>query len=316
MATKKKTKKRSSGSARSAHHPKKSGVPHAPKVSWLAGARLRTLPLAIAPVALGSGVAAHAQHFSLLLSLLCLAVAVFLQVGVNYANDYSDGVRGTDAHRVGPARLTGSGAKKPKAVLTVALVFFGMAAVAGILVTVFSQQWWFLAVGAVAIVAAWFYTGGKRPYGYAGFGELAVFVFFGLVATQGTAFVQTHGWSNSGLVGSAGVGLLACAVLMINNIRDIPTDTIAGKKTLAVRLGQRASVIAFCSMISIPMGLAGLIGFFFAPALYAQFVWLAVLPAGLIAVMAKTPGEYITVLKITSFATLAYGVLLGIGLAI
>ena len=309
MSTKKKNAKRS-------HHPKKSVVPHVAKVSWLAGARLRTLPLAIAPVVLGAGVAANAKHFSLVLSLLCLAVAVLLQVGVNYANDYSDGVRGTDSHRVGPARLTGSGAKNPKAVLTVALVFFGLAAVAGILVTVISQQWWFLIVGAVAIVAAWFYTGGKRPYGYAGFGELAVFVFFGLVATEGTVFVQTRGFSTLGLWGGAAVGLLACAVLMINNVRDIATDKVAGKKTLAVRLGERWSVVLFCGMLALPQILAGLLGLFEPAALYTQFVWLALAPAGLIAVMAKSPAEYITVLKITSFATLAYGVLLGLGLAL
>jgi 1,4-dihydroxy-2-naphthoate octaprenyltransferase len=289
---------------------------HAPKVSWLAGARLRTLPLAIAPVAAGAGAAASGKQFSLLLSLLCLAVAVFLQVGVNFANDYSDGVRGTDAFRVGPGRLTGSGSKKPRTVRNVAFAFFGLAALAGIALTVISAQWWFLGVGAVAIVAAWFYTGGKRPYGYAGFGELFVFVFFGMVATVGTTFVQTHGWSTRASLAGVGVGLLACAVLMINNIRDIETDVHAGKNTLAVRMGKLPAVIAFCAMITIPMGIAGLLGYFFHGVLYAQFAWLAILPAGLIAVLAKTPAEYITVLKITSFATMAFGILVGVGLAL
>jgi 1,4-dihydroxy-2-naphthoate octaprenyltransferase len=296
------------------HHRKKTAQVRAPKMSWIAGARLRTLPLAIAPVAAGAGAAASSKQFSLVLTLLCLAVAVFLQVGVNFANDYSDGIRGTDAFRVGPGRLTGSGSKKPSAVRNVAFAFFGLAALSGIAVTVISAQWWFVAVGAVAIAAAWFYTGGKKPYGYAGLGELFVFVFFGLVATMGTTFVQTHGWSGRASLPAFGLGLLACAVLMINNIRDIETDVKAGKNTLAVRMGKRAAIIAFCSMIAIPMGFAGVLGYFFHGVLFAQFTWLAILPAGLIAVMAKTPAEYITVLKITSFATMAYGILVGLGM--
>jgi 1,4-dihydroxy-2-naphthoate octaprenyltransferase len=157
---------------------------------WIAGARLRTLSLAISPVALGTAIAYVTQGYNLALALLCLAVAMFLQIGVNYANDYSDGVRGTDAHRVGPSRLTGSGAARPRTVLTVALVFFALGAAAGIAIVVLTGIWWLLAVGAVAIVAAWFYTGGKLPYGYLGLGELVAFVFFGLVATIGTTFVQ------------------------------------------------------------------------------------------------------------------------------
>jgi 1,4-dihydroxy-2-naphthoate octaprenyltransferase len=304
VATKKKTNKK-----------KKSAVVHAPRVSWLAGARLRTLPLAIAPVAAGVGVAANSKQFSLSLSLLCLAIAIFLQVGVNFANDYSDGIRGTDAYRVGPARLTGSGAKKASTVRNVAFVFFGLALVAGLAVTVLSAQWWFLAVGAAAVAAAWFYTGGKRPYGYAGMGELVVFIFFGVVATVGTAYVQQLTWSLMAIFLSVGVGLLACAVLMINNIRDIETDIHAHKKTLAVRMGKLSSLVAFCAMITIPLGIAGVVGIFFPHVLYTQFVWLAIIPAGVIAVFGKTPAEYITVLKITSFAALAYGVLLAIGLA-
>lgn len=294
---------------------KKATVLHAPKVSWLSGARLRTLPLAVAPVAAGIGVAAHNKQYSITLSLLCLAVAVFLQVGVNFANDYSDGVRGTDAYRVGPARLTGSGAKKPETVRTVAFAFFALALIAGLAITIITAQWWFIAVGAVAVAAGWFYTGGKRPYGYAGLGEIVVFVFFGFVATEGTAFVIQRTWSAMALVLSVGVGLLACAVLMINNIRDIDTDIHAGKRTLAVRLGRLASVIAFCVMITVPLGIAGAVGMLYSQVLYVQFVWLAVIPAGVIAVFAKTAAEYVTVLKITSFAALAYGVLLWLTLS-
>ena len=158
---------------------------------WVSGARLRTLPLAIAPVAAGAGIAHMLQGFSLTLTLLALAVALLLQIGVNYANDYSDGVRGTDEYRLGPARLTGSGLVNPKHVLTLALLFFALAAVAGLAAVIVSGRWWFIAVGVVAIVAAWFYTGGKRPYGYAGLGEVVVFVFFGIVATAGTVYLQT-----------------------------------------------------------------------------------------------------------------------------
>lgn len=309
------TKKKKPASKHYSHKKKKSAAPHAPKVSWLAGARLRTLPLAIAPVAAGAGIAANGKQFSLTLSLLCLAIAVFLQVGVNFANDYSDGIRGTDAYRVGPARLTGSGSKKPSTVRNVAFVFFGLALLAGLAVTVLTAQWWFLAVGAVAVVAAWFYTGGKKPYGYAGLGELMVFIFFGVVATVGTAYVQMLTWSVMAVFLSVGVGLLACAVLMINNIRDIDTDIHAHKKTLAVRMGKVPALVLFCVMITLPLGIAGVVGIFLPHVLYAQFAWLAIVPAGVIAVFGKTAAEYITVLKITSFAALAYGVLLAVGLA-
>lgn len=157
---------------------------------WIEGARLRTLPLAVAPVAIGAGAAASIQSFDATLSLLALAVALFLQIGVNYANDYSDGIRGTDAKRVGPLRLTGSNSVKPAAVKRAAFAFFFLAAVAGLAIVLITQIWWLLAIGVAAIIAAWFYTGGKSPYGYAALGELAVFIFFGLVATVGTAYIQ------------------------------------------------------------------------------------------------------------------------------
>jgi 1,4-dihydroxy-2-naphthoate octaprenyltransferase len=157
---------------------------------WIEGARLRTLPLAIAPVAIGAGAADAMQRFDLLLSALALGVALFLQIGVNFANDYSDGIRGTDDKRVGPLRLTGSKSVKPESVKTAAMLFFILAAASGFEIVVITGQWWLIAVGLLSIVAAWFYTGGKNPYGYAGFGEIAVFVFFGLVATIGTAYVQ------------------------------------------------------------------------------------------------------------------------------
>ena len=286
---------------------------------WISGARLRTLPLAVAPVALGTGaavVAAGAGEFHWVRALLALVVAVSLQIGVNYANDYSDGIRGTDNHRVGPARLTGGGAAKPRAVLTVALAFFGIAAVAGLVLVVASQYWWLLAVGALAIVAAWFYTGGKKPYGYLGLGELFVFVFFGLVATVGTTYVQVGTVNLESWLSAVAIGLIACAVLMVNNLRDIKPDKVAGKRTLAVWIGARASRVVFCVFLLVPFGIAGFFALFYPLAWFTFFVLLLVLPACLIVVTAKTAKELILALKLTSMAALLYGILLGLAFAL
>ncbi len=280
--------------------------------NWVGGARLRTLPLAIAPVAAGAGVAHMVQDFSWPLTLLALAVAVFLQVGVNYANDYSDGIRGTDEFRVGPARLTGSGLVNPKRVLTLALVFFGLAAVAGLVAVVMSERWWFLLVGVLAIVAAWFYTGGKRPYGYAGLGELVVFIFFGIVATVGTVWLQSELVIPEAWFAGIGVGLFAVAVLIVNNIRDIPTDTLAGKRTLSVRIGDRASRIVFVLCVLLPFVVPALFGYVYPGMVLVWLVMTIVLPIVIIVLTAKTPRELILVLQLTSLAALAYGVLIGI----
>jgi 1,4-dihydroxy-2-naphthoate octaprenyltransferase len=203
---------------------------------WLAGARPRTLPAAIAPVLAGTGVAAYADGLVWWKALLALVVSLALQVGVNYANDYSDGIRGTDADRVGPMRLVGSGAATPAAVKRAAFLAFGVAALAG-LVLAATTAWWLVAVGAACVVAAWFYTGGSRPYGYLALGEVMVFVFFGLVAVVGTTYVQTEAWDPAALWAGVGIGALACAILVVNNLRDIPTDRAVGKRTLAVVLG-------------------------------------------------------------------------------
>jgi len=208
---------------------------------WWGGARVRTLPAAIAPVAVGSGIAAHLDAFSPVRALLALFVAVALQIGVNFANDYSDGIRGTDNARVGPVRLVGQGLAKPSHVKLAAFVCFGVAAVAGLVLISLTHQWWLIIIGIACIVAAWSYTGGSQPYGYRGLGEIFVFIFFGLVPVIGTAYVQTLGFSLVAIVGGAAVGALACAILVTNNLRDIPGDTMSGKQTLAVRLGDAAT---------------------------------------------------------------------------
>ena len=282
---------------------------------WVEGARLRTLPLAIAPVAIGAGAAASVQAFSLGLSLLALAVALFLQIGVNYANDYSDGIRGTDAKRVGPLRLTGSGSTKPQAVKFAAFIFFALAGLAGLSIVVLTGYWWLLAVGAVAIVAAWFYTGGKSPYGYAGLGEIAVFIFFGLVATVGTSYIQVKYFDLNSILGGVAAGLFASAVLMVNNIRDIELDAHVGKRTLAVKLGKRWAKAFYFAMIWVPMFILVPFILIYPATLFAAASLFLVLPATLIVATAKTPKELILALKLTSFAALGYALLLGYGLA-
>ncbi len=281
---------------------------------WIAGARLRTLSLAISPVALGTAIAYVTQGYNLALALLCLGVAVFLQIGVNFANDYSDGVRGTDAQRVGPSRLTGSGAARPRTVLTVALVFFGLGAGAGIAIVVLTGIWWLLAVGAVAIVAAWFYTGGKLPYGYLGLGELIAFIFFGLVATIGTTFVQIQQVPFEAWLAGSLAGLFAAAIMLVNNIRDREQDARVGKKTLAVRIGNLPARILFVVML---LGAYGFIVPFALIYVWAPMVFFTLLisaPVVLIVLLAKTPGELVLALKLTSLAALTTG--LGLAAAI
>jgi len=283
---------------------------------WVEGARLRTLPLAIAPVAIGAGAADSVQAFDLTLSALALAVALFLQIGVNYANDYSDGIRGTDDYRVGPLRLTGSNSVRPEAVKLAAFAFFGLAAASGLAIVLITGMFWLIAVGIAAIVAAWFYTGGKNPYGYAGLGELAVFVFFGLVATIGTTYVQVGFIEFNAVLGGIASGLFASAVLMVNNIRDIETDKLASKKTLAVMLGKKAATGLFLVMIWTPFAILSLFTLLYPATLMGFVSLLLVAPATLIVLTARTAKELILVLKLTSFAALAYALALAAGLFI
>jgi 1,4-dihydroxy-2-naphthoate octaprenyltransferase len=217
---------------------------------WIEGARPRTLPNAVAPVIAGTGAAAWLGSAVWWKALLALLVSVALIVGVNYANDYSDGIRGTDDERAGPLRLVGSKLAAPRAVLAVALASLGVAGVAGVALALLTAPW-LVAVGVLCIAGAWLYTGGSRPYGYAGFGEVAVFVFFGLVAVLGTQYTQALRADWVGLAAAVAVGGLSSAVLVANNLRDIPTDRIAGKMTLAVRLGDARTRVLYLALLGV-----------------------------------------------------------------
>ena len=215
---------------------------------WVAGARPKTLPAAIAPVAVGTALAG--TDFDPILALLALLVSLSLQVGVNYANDYSDGVKGTDDNRIGPMRLVASGAAPAHQVKIAAYLALGFGAIFGLILAL-QTSLWLVAIGALAIAAAWGYTGGKNPYGYFGFGELSVFVFFGLVATMGTYYAQTGELTLNSLLVAIPMGSLSCALLAINNLRDRAADELVGKRTLAVRLGDASARRAFVALLLI-----------------------------------------------------------------
>lgn len=294
-------------------------------LDWIGAARIPTLPLSIAPVILGAAtvylatsepgeVWPHWLRFA-----NCIAIAMLLQLGVNFANDYSDGVKGTDAvrHASAPGRLVASGKASPRAVLTVAIVCFALAALAGLILAVRTGHWWFLAVGAVALLAAWFYTGGKRPYGYLALGEVAVFVFFGGVATLGTAFAIGGFVSLETVLVAIAAGAFATATILIANTRDLPTDRLAGKRTLSVVIGDRASRVLTLVLLAIPYLVTGVLMWMFYPrAVYAMLTLLIAIPAALIVVLAKTPRELVTAMRLTTVCSLAFAVLLGLAIAI
>jgi 1,4-dihydroxy-2-naphthoate octaprenyltransferase len=281
---------------------------------WVEGARPRTLPAAISPVLAGTGVAVHADGAVWWKALLALVVSLALQVGVNYANDYSDGIRGTDADRVGPLRLVGSGVASAPSVKRAAFAAFGVAAVVG-LVLAATTAWWLVVVGALCVLAAWFYTGGSKPYGYLALGEVMVFVFFGLVAVVGTAYVQTEQWLLSAVYAAIGIGALACAILVANNLRDIPTDTVAGKRTLAVVLGDART--RGLSTLLHGVALVALVGVALATSPWALLGLIGFVP-GYRAVRTITSGAtgraLVPVLKLTGNAELLYGAGILVGL--
>ena len=282
---------------------------------WLAGTRPRTLPAAIVPVLIGSGVAAGFSEFVWWRALLALAVALALQIGVNFANDYSDGVRGSDERRVGPVRLVAAGLAPPRQVLAAALASFAVAGAAGLVLAAVTS-WWLLAVGAACIAAAWFYTGGPKPYGYSGLGEVFVFACFGVVAVAGTAYVQMSAFSWLGLAASVPAGLLACALLMVNNLRDIRTDTVAGKRTLAVLLGDARSRTAYVVTLILPFFCAALLAFYRPLTLVVLLALpLARMPIRSVRAGATGPA-LIKTLGQTGRLQLAFGIAFTVGLAI
>ena len=289
-------------------------------VQWLEGARPRTLPAAVAPVLAGTGVALHVDQAVWWKAALALLVALALQVGVNYANDYSDGVRGTDEDRVGPLRLVGSGVASARSVKVAAFACFGVAAVVGLVLAV-TTSWWLVAVGLVCIAAAWFYTGGSTPYGYRALGEVMVFVFFGLVAVMGTTYVQTSSFSSAAVLPSlyaaVGVGALACAILVANNLRDIPTDRSVGKRTLAVVLGDERTRYLFAFLV-VAAAIA-LVALAFATTAWAMlglvFV-VAAVPSVRLVLSGTTGRALVPVLQQTGLAELLYATGIFVGLLV
>jgi 1,4-dihydroxy-2-naphthoate octaprenyltransferase len=289
---------------------------------WVAGARPRTLPAAVVPVLVGTAAAVRDtgewNHGVVVWrALAALVVSLAIQVATNYANDYSDGVKGTDsAARVGPVRLVGSGLASPSAVKRAAFVAFGIAGIAGLALAA-AVSWWLLLVGAASFLAGWFYTGGPRPYGYAGLGEAFVFVFFGLVATVGSTFVHTEEITGLSVAVAVPVGLLATALLVVNNLRDIPTDAVAGKRTLAVRIGDRATRwLYFALMVAPFLALPFIAGLSRVGAALA-FIALPFARDPVLRVLEGATGRaLIPVLGRTGRVQLIYGVLLAVGLAI
>ncbi|BDY29600.1 1,4-dihydroxy-2-naphthoate octaprenyltransferase [Mycolicibacterium mageritense] len=281
---------------------------------WVEGARPRTLPNAVSPVIAGTGAAAWLDAAVWWKALLALVVALALIVGVNYANDYSDGIRGTDDVRSGPLRLVGSKLASPRAVLTAAILSLAVGAVAGLVLAAVSAPW-LIAVGAVCIAGAWLYTGGKKPYGYLGLGEVAVFVFFGLVAVLGTQYTQALRIDWVGVVLAVVMGSLSSAVLVANNLRDIPTDADSGKITLAVRLGDKRTRVLYQLLLVVALVLTVVLA--------AATPWCLVgLVAAPLAVRAAGPvrsglggAALIPVLRDTGLTMLAWSVAVSVGLS-
>jgi 1,4-dihydroxy-2-naphthoate octaprenyltransferase len=283
---------------------------------WLLGARPRTLPAAVVPVALGAAAAVSEPGAVWWRAVLALVVSLALQVGVNYANDYSDGVRGTDDVRVGPARLVGGGLASAGQVKAAAFAAFGVAAVAGLALAAVTS-WWLLVVGAAAILAGWFYTGGPKPYGYLGLGEVFVFVFFGLVATAGTTYVVCERITAVAWLAGCMAGCLACALLVVNNLRDIPTDTVAGKRTMAVRLGDARTRWFYVALLAAAFVLVAVMALAGRPAAVAGMVGVvAAAPAERAVRRGATGRDLIAVLGATGRTQLVTGLVTAIGIAL
>ena len=284
---------------------------------WLAGARPRTLPAACSPVIAGTGLALFEQGFSWVAAILALVVSLALQVGVNYANDYSDGIRGADTERVGPLRLVGSGLASPPLVKRAAFASFGIAGLAGLALVIMTQYWWLLVVGVACILAAWYYTGGRRPYGYVGLGEVFVFVFFGLVAVCGTVYVQVGRVSLAALLTGVWVGALACAILVTNNLRDIRGDAQVGKRTMATRLGDAKTRVWYVSLVALSALLIIIVALLTTWwALIGLAGLVLIIPAVRVVMSGGSGPALIGVLKATSLAELVCAVGFAAGLTL
>jgi 1,4-dihydroxy-2-naphthoate polyprenyltransferase len=291
--------------------------PRPTALQWAAAARPRTLPAAISPVVAATGIAAYEGGFALVPALLALVVALALQIGVNYANAYSDGIRGTDSVRVGPLRLVGSGLARPAAVRAAAFASFGVAALAGLVLVIITRHWWLLAVGVACVLAAWYYTGGKRPYGYRGLGELFVFVFFGLVATCGTGYVQTGRVSLALVAAAVGIGAFACAILVVNNLRDIDGDRAVGKRTLATRLGYRGTRALYVALVSLGAIMINVVAALTSVwALLGLLGPIMIIPAARTVLAGARGRDLIGALKATGLAELVAGIGLAVGMVI
>ncbi len=287
--------------------------------NWYQGTRPKTLGAAVAPVLVGSSLAHYENSFNLTISLLALLVSVSIQIAVNFANDYSDGIKGTDNQRIGPVRLVGQNLASPQAVKNAAFIFFFIAAISGLIITILTKQWWFLLLGISAIIAAWTYTGGPKPYGYAGFGEIFVFIYFGLVAVLGTTYAQTLFFKPYFLIFAISIGLFATAILVTNNLRDREKDLQNKKITLAVKLGDSKTRVLYAALLIVPFVLVGLMFFTNNSAIFTtiqiQLLALPVAWQALKPVLAKVEGkELIAVLTKTGQTELFWALLVCLAL--
>lgn len=287
--------------------------------NWYQGTRPKTLGAAVAPVLVGSSLAHYENSFNLTISLLALLVSVSIQIAVNFANDYSDGIKGTDNQRIGPVRLVGQNLASPQAVKNAAFLFFFIAAISGLIITILTKQWWFLLLGISAIIAAWTYTGGPKPYGYAGFGEIFVFIYFGLVAVLGTTYAQTLFFKPYFLIFAISIGLFATAILVTNNLRDREKDLQNKKITLAVKLGDRKTRGLYATLLILPFVLVGSMFFTNNSAIFTtiqiQLLALPVAWQALKPVLAKVEGkELIAVLTKTGQTELFWALLVCLAL--
>ena len=287
--------------------------------NWYQGTRPKTLGAAIAPVLVGSSLAHYENSFNLTISLLALLVSVSIQIAVNFANDYSDGIKGTDNQRIGPVRLVGQNLASPQAVKNAAFLFFFIAAISGLIITILTKQWWFLLLGISAVIAAWTYTGGPKPYGYAGYGEIFVFIYFGLVAVLGTTYAQTLFFKPYFLIFAISIGLFAAAILVTNNLRDREKDLQNKKITLAVKLGDSKTRVLYAALLIIPFVLVCSMFFTNNSAIFTtiqiQLLALPVAWQALKPVLAKVEGkELIAVLTKTGQTELFWALLVCLAL--